>query len=151
MFQQWPAGTPWRQVQKLYAPFPVQGDLYGFSVAMNQFFICVGVPFRTPTATKSGAVSPVLVAPPPCRRNTNIVTLQGAIEVYQRGYLYPKTDNFTHIWLTTLYSATSQTSERLGTVLSLSSTYLAAGGPNRFTDTQSDAVGPYRVYLYELL
>ncbi len=65
---------------------------------------------------------------------------QGAIDVYQRVYLYPKTDNFTHVYLQTLTLSTPQTSDRIGSCLSLSGTYLASGGPSRFISTQSDVV-----------
>ncbi len=65
---------------------------------------------------------------------------QGAIDVYQRVYLYAKTDSFTHVYMTTLFAAPSQTRDYLGISIALTGDFLIAGGPGRFTDTDSDTV-----------
>jgi hypothetical protein len=80
-----------------------------------------------------------------------VFVCQGAIEVYQRQYIYAKTDNFTHVRFATLFLTNPQTSDRLGTSVSISTFFIGAGGPSRFTDTQSDAVRAGRHTRFPLL
>jgi FG-GAP repeat len=142
IFHQPPGSTVWRQTQKLYAQRPVEGEQFGFSVAMNEFFIVIGVPYRSLSPARTETVRSHWLSFVRWTRGVDRVHVytQGAIEVYQRQYIYAKTDNFTHVHLATLFLTNPQTSDRLGTSVSISSYFIGAGGPSRFTDTESDAV-----------
>lgn len=133
----------WRQEQKIFSRFPVANEKFGFSVAMNQYFVVIGMPYHSVNAGLSQVVRPrvchftwlsLLYAFPAS------IFFQGGVDVYRRVYLNPYIDSFTHVYLQTLISNTAQTSDQLGYSVSLSGFMLAAGGPSRFTSTQSEVV-----------
>jgi hypothetical protein len=47
----------WKQEQKIYSQIPVSGDQYGFAVAMNQFFVCISLPYRQLSNARQQTVS----------------------------------------------------------------------------------------------
>ena len=73
--------------------------------------------------------------------------MQGAIDIYVRNY----TDRvyflqYDWIYSQTLVSPNAQTTDRLGSSLSLNAFFLISGTPNRFSPTQSDIVSS--LYLW---
>ena len=56
IFHRDPETLIWHQDQKIYSQFPVANELFGFSVAINQFFVFIGIPYKSISAARAGTV-----------------------------------------------------------------------------------------------
>jgi hypothetical protein len=159
----------WSQKQKIVPTRPLENDRFGAAVVMSDDFLAIGVPNRQKSFALTSTVrcsppsppSPLVPTSVPGGFRVSFSLLgscmhavrcflpspsappipQGAIDIYVRNY----TDRvyflaYDWVYSQTLTSSAAQTTDRLGSSLSLNGNFLISGTPNRFSPTQSDIV-----------